>query len=177
MELADLEPRLEAPIPGMSMTHEVGARPWQQPAQYTKMEDIIDYYISSMSDESFQTQLLNILESEIPVTTLANTIQLNSVMQGIHSIDTGLLVMPVIMEFMMFIAEENDVKYVTGMERNVKEEIKESVMQNALAKFAKENENINLNEDEEGQDIVMEEPIVEEQEEEPMSGLMARRVK
>jgi len=175
MELADLEPRLEAPIPGMSMTHEVGARPWQQPAQYTKMEDIIDYYISSMSDESFKTQLLNILESDIPVTTLANTIQLNSVMQGIHSIDTGLLVMPVIMEFMMFIADENDIKYVTGMERNVKEEIKESVMQNALAKFSKENDVNSSNEEE--QDMIIEEPIVEEREEEPMSGLMARRIK
>ena len=75
MELADLEPRLEAPIPGMSMTHEVGASPWQQPAQYTDMEDIIDYYITRMSDDSFKTQLVNIMESGIPLTSLANSIQ------------------------------------------------------------------------------------------------------
>ena len=46
MELKDLEQRFENPIPGMALTHEVGARPWQSPAQYTKMEDVIDYYVS-----------------------------------------------------------------------------------------------------------------------------------
>ena len=34
------EPVFDAPVPGMGMTHELGARPWQQPAQYTKMDDI-----------------------------------------------------------------------------------------------------------------------------------------
>jgi len=169
MELADLEPRLEAPIPGMSMTHEVGARPWQQPAQYTNIEDVIDYYITRMSDDSFKTQLVNIMDSGVPLTSLANSIQLASVMQGIHSIDTGLIVMPVLMELMMLIAEQNNVEYITGMERNKKEEIKESVMQNALAKFQKE-------QDDETDEEVLDEDVVI-QEEEPVSGLMARRVK
>jgi hypothetical protein len=169
MELADLEPRLEAPIPGMSMTHEVGARPWQQPAQYTNMEDVIDYYITRMSDDSFKTQLVNIIESGIPLTSLANNIQLASVMQGIHSIDTGLLIMPVLMELMMLIAEQNDVEYITGMERNKKEEIKESVMQNALSRFQKEQDNKSADE-------VLDKVEVVPQEE-TMSGLMARRVK
>ena len=48
-------------------------------------------------------------------------------------------------------------------------------MQNALAKFSKENDVNSSNEEE--QDMIIEEPIVEEQEEEPMSGLMARRIK
>jgi len=169
MELADLEPRLEAPIPGMSMTHEVGARPWQQPAQYTNIEDVIDYYITRMSDDSFKTQLVNIMDSGVPLTSLANSIQLASVMQGIHSIDTGLIVMPVLMELMMLIAEQNNVEYITGMERNKKEEIKESVMQNALAKFQKE-------QDDETDEEVLDEDVVI-QKEEPVSGLMARRVK
>jgi len=169
MELADLEPRLEAPIPGMSMTHEVGARPWQQPAQYTNVEDVIDYYITRMSDDSFKTQLVNVIDSGVPLTSLANSIQLASVMQGIHSIDTGLLIMPVLMELMMLIAEQNDVEYITGMERNKKEEIKESVMQNALAKFQKEQDN-------ETDDEVLDKVEVMPQEE-STSGLMARRVK
>ena len=124
MELKDLEPRFENPIPGMGLTHEVGARPWQSPAQYTKMEDIVDYYVSRMADDSFQQQLLNVMESGIPLTSLANTIQLASVMEGVHSIDTGLLVMPVLIELMMLIAEQNDIKYTSGMERNKKKKEK-----------------------------------------------------
>ena len=64
--------------------------------------------------------------------------------------------MPVLIELMMLIAEQNDAKYTSGMERNKKEERKDSVIQNALAKFAEE---------EMVEDIVEEEP----------KGLMSRR--
>ena len=170
MKLKDLEPRFENPIPGMALTHEVGARPWQSPAQYTKMEDVIDYYISRMADSTFQQQLINVMESGIPLTSLANTIQLASVMEGVHSIDSGLLIMPVLIELMMLIAEQNDIKYTSGMERNKKEERKDAVIQNALAKFAQE-------EEQEKESMVMpEEDMVEEEDidEEP-KGLMSRR--
>jgi len=70
---------------------------------------------------------------------------------------------------MMLIAEQNDVEYITGMERNKKEEIKESVMQNALSRFQKEQDN-------ESTDEVLDKVEVVPQEE-TTSGLMARRVK
>ena len=31
--LDNSQPRLEAPVAGMALTHEVGARPWQTPPQ------------------------------------------------------------------------------------------------------------------------------------------------
>ena len=34
------EPVFDLPVPGMGMTHELGARPWQQPAQYTTIDDV-----------------------------------------------------------------------------------------------------------------------------------------
>ena len=46
-----IEPKLDAPIPGMSLTHELGARPWQQPAQYTTIDEVIDYYVTRMASE------------------------------------------------------------------------------------------------------------------------------
>ena len=83
------EPLLEAPIPGMSMTHEVGARPWQQPSKYTTIEEASRYYITRMQDKTFTDTLVNVLEMGVPVTTLANTIQMASVMQGLHTIDVS----------------------------------------------------------------------------------------
>ena len=41
MAMNSTEQRFEAPVPGMAMTHEVGARPWQQPAQYTSVEEAL----------------------------------------------------------------------------------------------------------------------------------------
>ena len=40
------EPAFDAPIPGQSLTHEVGARPWQQPAQYPTVEGALEWYLS-----------------------------------------------------------------------------------------------------------------------------------
>ena len=54
------EPLIDAPIPGMSMTHELGARPWQQPAKYTTVEDASKYYITRMQDKQFTETLVNV---------------------------------------------------------------------------------------------------------------------
>ena len=36
--------KFNAPIPGESLTHELGARPWQKPAQYSDINEVINYY-------------------------------------------------------------------------------------------------------------------------------------
>ena len=92
------EPLHDAPIPGMSLTAELGGRPWQSPAQYTTVDEAVSYYLEKIATDEFSQQLKDILEIGIPITTLANTIQLAGVMDGKHSVDVGMLVMPVIME-------------------------------------------------------------------------------
>ena len=50
----------DAPIPGMSLTHELGARPWQQPSQFPTVDDAIEYYMASMTSEEYMEQLIDI---------------------------------------------------------------------------------------------------------------------
>jgi len=163
------EQRFEAPVPGMAMTHEVGARPWQQPAQYTSVEEALQYYLPRMQDDAFTDSLINVIEMGMPLTTLANTIQLAGVMDGRHSIDVGILIMPVLIEMMQLVAEAEGVKYVTGMERNIEGETKDSDVSAALATLKDDLGNNDIDE-KETQDM----DIVEEQDE-PSMGLMARR--
>lgn len=129
---------LDAPVPGMSMTHELGARPWQSPPQQTTVQEAIAHYIERMQDDSLTEQIVNILQADIPVTTLANTIQLAGVMEGRHSIDTGMLVLPVIMEMIMLIADAEGIEYQTGMERNKETEVKDSRIMAGMAKARRE---------------------------------------
>ena len=77
--LKNNEPAFDAPIPGMSLTHELGDRPWQTPAQHTNVDDAIDYYMERMSSEEFILQVVEVLESGVPVTVLANTIHLSPI--------------------------------------------------------------------------------------------------
>lgn len=163
------EPILEAPIPGMAMTHEVGARPWQTPPQYPTVNKAAQYYVVSMQDESFVEQAINLMETGMPITLIANNMQLMSVMEGKHSIDVGMLLIPVIMEMLMLIGDRAGIKYATGMERDKEIELKDSASEAAFSRFQKELDKPEV------EDVIVEEEKEKEEQEEPM-GLMARRV-
>jgi len=128
-----MQPPLDAPIPGQSLTHELGARPWQQPAQYTTVEDALDYYIPRLESEEVTNQLLDVLEMGIPVTTVANTMQLGSVMEGKHSVDVGMLILPVLVELIMLIADSAKIEYTSGLEKDKK--MRGSLVDLAVSKF------------------------------------------
>ena len=160
------QPEINAPIPGMSLTAPLGGRPWQQPPQMATVEQAIDYYVPKIMDKEFLPELLTIIELGIPLTTIANSFQLASVMEGKHSIDVGVLVIPVLVELMMTVADANEVEFVSGMSRE-----KEKGLSNAQIALAKKKGMLD-------KDTKVEEPTpepTEEPEEEPNMGLMSRR--
>jgi len=163
----ETSPSFDAPIAGMSLTHELGARPWQSPAQYPTVEGAIEYYIERMTTEDFKNQLFDVLEMGVTVTAVVNTIQLSSVMEGIHSVDVGILVSPVLMEFVMLLADKAGVEYKTGLEDT--SEPRKTLVLKSINKFREETEDEDAD--------VQEEPVVSEPEELPEAptGLMARR--
>ena len=157
-------PSFDAPIPGMSLTHALGDRPWQSPAQYSTVDEAIQYYMDRMTTDDFMDQLMDILELGISVSDIANIIQTSSVMEGIHSVDVGVLVSPVIMEMIMFVADSAGVKYETGLDEPEEKPVSKAKIAKILNELETELE------DKEEEQVT--ETIVEE--EEP-KGLMARR--
>ena len=160
------EPVLDLPVPGIGMTAELGGRPWQQPAQYTTVDEVAQYYIAQMQDEAFTEQTLNLLETKMPVTMIANAMQTTGVMNGLHTIDVGILTLPIIMEMIMFIADSDGIDYVTGIERDVDAEVRDSSIQLAVEQ-AQQEQPI------EDEQMVESEPTLED---DMPTGLMARRV-
>ena len=104
MEVSN-QPSFDAPIPGQSLTMELGSRPWQNSPRFTTVDETIDYYMERMSSEDFMLQLADVLEMGVPVTSIANSIQLSSVMEGTHTVDVGMLVLPMLMEMIMMIGD------------------------------------------------------------------------
>ena len=159
------EPQIDAPIPGMGLTAPMGGRPWLKPPQFATVEDSLEYYFAKFTDRNFVPELLTIIELGVPLTTIANSFQLASVMEGKHSVDVGILVIPVIVEMMMAVAEANDVEFVSGLSRE-----KEQDLSNAEIALAKKQGLFDSKADSH--------PIEEEEqpsEKEPMIGLMSRR--
>lgn len=131
-----MQPKLDAPIPGQSLTAELGSRPWQQPAQYTTVEEALDYYLPRLQSEEVTAQLLDVMEMGIPVTTIANTMQLGSVMEGKHSVDVGMLILPVLVELIMLIGDTAGIKYTSGLEKD--KVTRSSLVDLAVTKFQEE---------------------------------------
>ena len=165
-----MEQSFDRPIPGMGMTHEVGARPWQNPPTYATVEEATDYYVERMGSEQFKSQLIDVMEMGIPLTTIANTMQLSSVMEGVHSVDVGMLLLPILVELLKSIGDSVDAKYVTGMENDGNGNNSVSALK--IIDSMKRSANDSVEEE-----VVQPQELPIEQEEtdnEPM-GLMARR--
>ena len=161
------QPSFDAPIAGQSLTAEVGARPWQNPAQYSTLEEALDWYLDRFDNDEIINELLTVVESGVSLATIANSMQLSAVMQGIHSVDVGILVAPVIIEMLKYLAEQTETKYVIGDEKEKTDVPSDALIQSALNELKKQ----------QGDDTVEEDTSMMEEEEttpEP-SGLMARR--
>lgn len=162
--MAQDEVPFDAPIPGQSLTSELGSRPWQQPPQYNTVEEALDYYIPRLESEEVVEQLLDVLEMGIPVTNVADTMQTAGVMEGKHSVDVGMLVLPVLVELIMMIADSAKIKYTSGLEKDKR--IRGSMVDLAVKKYQDMK-----NEEQPEETMPMEE---EEMPEEKTGGLMSR---
>ena len=155
---------LSRPIPGQSLTHELRARPWQNPPQFNTVEESMDWYLERFDNPEIVQELLSIIEMGIPLSTIANSMQLGAVLQGVHNIDVGVLIIPIIIEIMKTLAEKTDTKYVMGDEPEESDRPSDAVLESALNKI----KGMTV------EDMPEEEMMEEETDEEPM-GLMARR--
>jgi hypothetical protein len=162
------ELNLDAPIPGQSLTAPLGDRPWQNPAQYGSAEEALEFYIPRIMESDFTDQLLDVIEMGVPLTTIANSLQLASVMEGKHSIDVGILIMPVLIELLELIATNAKIEYNKGTELKDTDKISEVKMSKIITRMKAK--------DDEDMEMPVEEPQEDEEMEEDMpTGLMARR--
>ena len=163
-----LEPMIDAPIAGQSLTAELGNRPWQQPPQYTTVEEALQYYIPRLTNPEMLDDLFNVMETGIPLTTLANAIQSSGVMEGKHSLDVGILILPVLMETMAYLAEESGIEYVAGTNKKIgSDKPSNAAIARAITMVKKEQGESSEEPEEEMQ--------TEMELEEPSGGLMSRR--
>jgi hypothetical protein len=140
----------------------------------TGIESMADYILSirkaRLTDPQDSIGIINALEKGIPVETLTEVIQLGGVMEGLHTIDVGVLISPVIAETLIQLAEKAGIKYTVEDEEKAEEKMPED-LDIELATMDLEPKRKSIDEIMTGK----EEPVDEIQKEEP-KGLMARRV-
>ena len=162
----ELTPLMDGPIPGQSLTTEIGARPWQQPAKFSTVEDTLEHYATKITDPKINDSLLDALEMGTPVASIAEIVVQSGAMEGIHTIDVSILVLPVIMELIAYVADEAEIDYNMGTEESIDQDIvPEGKIAMVMQKLKNKKPELKENE-----------PVEMAEESPPVSGLMARRV-
>jgi hypothetical protein len=140
---------LSAPIPGQSLTVEPGNVPWEQPPQYTTLDEVVNFYSDKMSDPEIVLDLLDLLKRDIPILTIVNTLTKSSLMQGYHYVDVGFLVTPILVEMIKTIAELNDVSYIVSTADKIKKDtVDPRVIKELIDDMKKTNTEVSMTEEE-----------------------------
>lgn len=127
------------PIPGMSLTGAPRNVPWENPPMLATVEDAISYYSEKLLDPDTEDAILNALENKIDIETAADYIITSSVMNGIHSLDVGFLINPVVRELLMLVADTTDTEYVESYKQQEKEKrIPRSIARQMIRSMAPE---------------------------------------
>ena len=159
--MADLSPvDVIKPVPpGISWTDEPRSQPWTTPPKLVSVKDVAQGYITNMSSSSMINSTLDAIETGTPLAALANAMMLGGVASGIHTVDAGILVIPVIVEMLKTIAELHNVKYQVFEDDGGSDIIPDRVVREAIKKSSSE---------------IVEEVVEPEVE---LTGLMARKPK
>ena len=152
--------------PGISFTSQEKSRNWQKPPKLVKTTDVVKFYMAAISSDEIANDLLDTLETGVPLSVIAESMMLANVGEGLHTIDTGILAMPVIMEMMKTIAMLNGIDTKDYNSDYDKEEtMSKRVLKQAIAQVFKTIEPV-------AEEV---KPVAEEAPQ-PM-GLMARKTK
>lgn len=90
----------DAPIPGQSLTDTPKNHAWERPPEINDPEEAIQMHLTRLSQPDMLEAVLNVIELEdLDIMTMTNGIVRGAVANGIHSIDVGMMVSPVIHEF------------------------------------------------------------------------------
>ncbi len=99
------------PIPGQSLTTTPGNYPWEQPPQTENPDEALLYHISRMADEDFVDGATTLMELDVPIEALTNTILTSAVGDGIHTIDVGIIIAPSVHKELVSLAKMTGIEY------------------------------------------------------------------
>ena len=95
----------DRPIPGQSLTDEPKNYPWEHPPQFTDLREARDRIFDNLTEEESIQQLLTMLSANVPAEAVVRTILFAGFTEGKFSVDTAILLAPVVLMQVVSIAK------------------------------------------------------------------------
>lgn len=133
-----------APIPGESLTKELGGYAWENPPKFDLLEDAFDDYFENLKDDEVKEDIFLLLDIGVPLDVVIETMTLTGVMKGRHTIDLQILLIPLLTEYVKALADVTGVEYINSVEEleNTPEAIKEKKDRKLVARLTAELEGV-----------------------------------
>ena len=105
------EANFGAPIPGQSLFTTPKDRPWENPSELDTVDQALGYYFTNLRDPDIIDDIMTVVDMGIPLEPIVKTLYISSVMNGIHNLDVGLIVAPVLTEFLAAVAKSYEIDF------------------------------------------------------------------
>jgi hypothetical protein len=166
----------DGPIPGASLTTELGAEPHEKPPVYTDPDEAYEFLMNKVqSPEAFKRIMIS-AKLDIPVELTVRAIVFSGWALGQYTHDVMLLIFGPVFDGVLDLLEENDIPHIALAERAEDDTLEEAMQELEKYEKFKSGEDVDS---EMVSEEVNEEPEEETEEEPEMdipdTGLMGRR--
>ena len=166
----------DGPIPGASLTTELGAEPHEKPPVYTDPDEAYEFLMNKVqSPEAFKRIMIS-AKLDIPVELTVRAVVFSGWALGQYTHDVMLLIFGPVFDGVLDLLEENDIPHIALAERAEDDTLEEAMQE--LEKYEKfksgedvDSEMVSEEVSEETEEETEEEPEMEI----PDTGLMGRR--
>ena len=104
------------PIPGQSLTVEPGSVPWENTPMYADPLDALEMYMEQLTDEEVVDDLMDMVDIGVPISVVAGVMLSRGVMEGYHTVDVKLLLMPILSAQLKGLADVLGLDYKMSMQ-------------------------------------------------------------
>lgn len=120
-------PIFDGPIPGESLTHELGSQPDEAPPEYADPSQAYEYMAESLTTKDALTRLGIAGELGIPLDITIRAVVFAGWAEGKYTIDTMYLIYPLLLELSMELLDQMGVPYVEEAEREEDQTLKDAM--------------------------------------------------
>ena len=90
---------MQGPIPGQSLTDLPKHSPWEKPSELNEVSDVVRHYVDRLADDEVMDDLSVVFELGGDLKTITETLMMTGSMNGVHTVETGMLAGPIIASF------------------------------------------------------------------------------
>jgi hypothetical protein len=130
--------KLDAPVPGQSLTTTPRNSPWESPPLFDTAEETLGFYLDKLDDNEFIDDLFFTFEQGMPISAVVEGMTSIGVMEGYHTFDVKMLISPVLHEHLKTLADAAGISYKENYDPSKEEQMSEKTKKRTLLLIEKD---------------------------------------